>query len=349
MKREFLVPAALALSLAACSGNPLNNGSTDGSSGSTDGGITSSGDLPPGTASPTPSTDIVRYEATSTTDTGNGYARNVTYDSVHDTFTVTNLAFDGGNTYTRGTAVASLGPYAVYEAASSYADTSTGAPIDQFLYRALYGVGPNGKTQFAIVRTGAYAGYGFGGFVYTRTGGVTLPTTGQADFTGPYAALRDFNGTSGIEYVTGDVEMAIDFNGFTPTGDAQSGTAITGTITNRAIFDVNGNDITANVLAALSSTTGVTQTVLPTLVFDTAPGAMTVNGEISGTIGSRVVSTAGVTSFESGKFYGIVADTDATNGQTADQIVGVIVITSTDPRATNVTTRETGGFILSRP
>ncbi|MBK8440173.1 MAG: hypothetical protein IPL38_12055 [Rhodobacter sp.] len=60
--------------------------------------------------------------------------------------------------------MASLGPYQVYEAAAVVNDPLTLRPIPQFQHRLIAGVSTSGQTEFAIVRTGAYAGYGFGGF-----------------------------------------------------------------------------------------------------------------------------------------------------------------------------------------
>jgi len=327
-------PLALMLALAACGGNSLNN-VAPGTDGGTDGGIDSDRELPPGTESPTRNSDIVRYEAED--GAGSGYVTSVSYDRATDTFTVDNLAFDGDNAYRRGVAVGSLGPYAVYESDSAYIDSQTGAPIEQYTHRALYGVSRTGETEFAIVRTGSYVGYGFGGFIYERNGSVTLPTEGQASFTGDYAALRDFQGRGGLEYVTGDMAMAIDFDDF------NSGAAVRGEITNRAIFDLNGRDITAEVLAALSEDTNVTQSVLPTVVFQVGPGTLDANGEMAGLADSAVPTDTGTReAYESGNFYAVVS------GDGAQEVTGIIVLTADDPRFDGVTVRETGGFILYR-
>jgi hypothetical protein len=115
-------------------------------------------------------------------------------------------------------------------------------------------------------------------------------------------------------------------------------------VTNRAIFDINGRDITNDVIRALSDKTGVPLTALPTLVFKVGPGVMDRNGEIVGNIDSNVLNRGGAAAvFEDGKYYAVVA------GPNADEIVGVIVVEADDPRYTGVTVRETGGFLLSRP
>jgi hypothetical protein len=340
MNRTLLPLAAAVLALAACDGNPFGAGTTPQPPAPPDpGGIDSGRTLPPGTAAPTRDTRIVRTEPTGTgNQQGNGFVTNVAYDAATDTFTVDNLGFDGDNRYTRGTRVGSLGPYAVYENADVFNDPLTAVPIGQFAHRALYAVSPSGRTEFAIVRTGAYTGYGFGGFIYQRNGSVVLPTAGQAAYAGTYAALRDFNGRTGIEYATGDMEVAIDFNDF------NAGNAVQGRVSNRAIFDIDGRDITNDVIRALSDKTGVPLTALPALVFKVNPGVMDRNGEMVGNIDSTVLNRGGAaTVLEDGKYYAVVA------GPNAEEIVGVIVVEADDPRHTGVTVRETGGFLLSRP
>ena len=335
MISKFL-PLAAVLALVACGGgNPLGTGTGDDDGSGDDGGIVSDRVLPPGTASPSRNTSIRRYEAKDAE--GNGYARDLTYDAATDTFSVDNLGFDGANSYKRGVAVGSLGPYAVYESAMSYADDVTGRPIDQFNHRAIYGVSKTGQTEFAVVRTGAYVDYGFGGFAYQRNGSVTLPTSGQAAFTGAYAGLRDFKGIGGLEYATGDMRIDIDFRDF------NDGNAVKGYVANRAIYDLAGNDITNDVLAALNTKNSTTETALPTLVFKVGPGVMDINGEIAGELNSFVQPTGkAVEEYEAGKYYAVVSGTDP------DEVTGIIVVESDDPRNDGVTARETGGFILYR-
>ena len=178
--------------VAACDGNPFMTVTTPPVT--TDPSVSEL----PGTTNPTASGSISRSEAKNAGPggvavVGNGFAEGIHYDAANDTFTVDNLAFDGGNVYHRDTSVPTLGPAKVFAASSTYADSQTGASIDQFSYRALYGVSKTGKTNFAIVRTGAYIPYGFGGFIYNRSGSVTLPTSGQAEYTGEYAGIRDFD------------------------------------------------------------------------------------------------------------------------------------------------------------
>lgn len=296
-------------------------------------GLESDRVLPPGTASPTPSNTIFRKEATSDT-TGDGFAEGFSYDAAADTFTVDGLAFDGDNVYERDAAVASLGPYAVYEADAAVTDSFDGDVVSQFNYKALYGVSNTGNTEFAIVRTGAYVGYGFGGFIYQRNGGVTLPTSGQATYEGDYAGLRDFDGTGGVQYVTGDINMAIDFDDF------NSGDGVRGEVSNRRIFDTAGNDVTNDVLDAINAENASSITALPQLIFAVGPGTLDENGEMVGELFSSFADDSGAAvEFESGSFYALVA------GDDAEEIVGVVVV---EGAVGDITARETGGFIAYR-
>ena len=334
--------------VTGCSGNPFidapDPGPGPGPGPGTDPGTGISRDgLPPGTASPTPDRSIVRREAK--TPEGNGYAEGFVYDSVADTFSVDGLAFDGGNVYQRGEQVGSLGPFAVYEADSTYADSVTGTPIDQLLHRAIFGVSTSGNTEFAIVRTGSYIPYGFGGFIYQRNGEVTLPVTGQATYSGDYAATRDFEGRGGIEYATGQMTIDIDFEDFNASTGVYPG-GVKGVVTDRVIFDVTGQDITNDVLSALNIELGSSLSSMPVLAFTIGPGVLDRNGEIIGNVGSNIVLPTGTEQYETGQYYAVISG-DATRGA-QDEIVGIIVVESEDPRFENVTVRETGGFIVYR-
>ena len=194
MTPKHVALLALVALLAACANdsNPVTDGPADDGDQQADGGgdggdgdapqdgdpIDSDGALPPGTASPEPDTSIFRFEARDA-EAGAGYATSFTYDSDADTFEIDNLGFDGDNVYARDDQVGSLGPYAVYENDSTFDDPQTGDPVLQLPHKALYGVSASGETEFAIGRTGAYVDYGFGGFIYQRNEGVTLPDSGQ--------------------------------------------------------------------------------------------------------------------------------------------------------------------------
>jgi hypothetical protein len=365
MTRILMLLLALGLAGACSTGdgsNPFDEEETaedgDGEGGDAGGDagepIESDRTLPPGTANPAPDRSIFRREAFDA-ENGAGYAESISYDSTADVFYVDNLAFDGNNAYARDDQRPSLdtapaggradaGRFAVYENANPILDTLNTEPIDQLPHKAIYAVSQSGETEFAIVRTGAYINYGFGGFVYQRNGtdaagnpvSVTLPTEGQANYQGEYAGLRDFQGRSGLEYVTGDMRMAIDFEDFNdPTG-------VRGEITNRRVYDAfSNNEITTDLVTALNQDGG-SFTQLPTLLFRVGPGVLDENGEITGQAFSSDVTNTQVEVYEEGNYYAVLSGPDA------DEVVGIVVVESEDPRFTGITARETGGFIATR-
>lgn len=305
------------------------------------------GALPPGTREPRRDSSIQRFEPRD--DQGGGRINSpVIYDARNDTFTVDNLAFDGFNTYSRGRAVSSMGGYAVYEADVEVTDFLTGNAVGQLLpYRAILGVSQNtvenedGETvprsAFAIVRTGGYINYGFGGFVYEREGGVVLPTEGQATFSGGYGGIRVFDARGGLEFVRGDMTIDIDFNDF----NANAG--VKGRVTNREFFNSNGTSIVTG--------TGEGQLPNPDVFFvitDGAGSSVDRNGEITGEVISAYVpdGASAPVEYETGTYFAIISG-DLTDRADGGEITGVMVIDSTDPRD-DVPARETGGFILYR-
>lgn len=358
MARNLLFILALGVT-AGCSGsaadsplNPFDPTPTDtatdgGADGGTndpttpiDGGLA----LPPGTANPSPSTSITRYEARA--EDGSGFAEAPSYNATDDTFYVDNLPFDADdNTYTRDDQVASLGPvgttgpFAVYEGSGTEIDPVTGKPIRQITYKALFQRSTSGRTELVIVR-GDYENYGFGGWAYQRNGEVVLPTSLQATFTGPYAALRDFKGKGGLEYATGDLRLDVDFE---DTNGTLTQDAIKGTVTNRRIYDVNGTDVTQDVIDALAADAGRPFTGIPAIVLGVNASTIDVNGEFTGTYENGYIDGNGdFVTFQTGTYQGILAGPDPS------EAVGTIVTTSEDPRFENVTVRETGGFIATR-
>ncbi len=351
MTHKFVLLAAM-LSVTACMGggdgsNPVNNpgGGTEEPDDPL-GGITTVDTIPPGTPKPSPATAIIRSEPQG--GDGTGFATGFSYDGAKDEFTVDNLAFDGENTYTRDPLVGTLSTgatvYALYEADITVDDPLNGAPVDQFNYRALYGQSKNkladGRptTEFAIVRTGSYIPYGFGGFIYQRNGNVVLPDTGFAKFTGDYAGLRDFAGRGGLEYATGDMEILIDFEDF------NTGSGVAGTVKNRAIFAQDGTDLTADYITALNAEYGGVYAGLPVLRFVISDGVANANGEIIGNVTSSIQPASGaLEQYEAGTYYAVVS------GDPANEIVGVLTVESDLPNVDGVTARETGGFILHRP
>ena len=352
MFRIISTVSALSL-LAACSGDqPFDFGATataepdEGSEVTTEeeaaqqtGGLDVGVALPEGSTALSPTAAIFRFE--SPDEGGGGLVQSVTYNQADDSFTIDNLGFDGANVYTRTGAVDTLGEnlrqYAVYDADDFAFDALDGDPILQNgPYRAIVGVSKNAvggeaRTSFAIVRTGGYAGYGFGGFIYERNGSVTLPVSGQAHFDGEYAGARVYGGAGGLEFTTGDISVDIDFSDF------NANDAVNGTLSNRLVFATDGTEVATGY--------GPGELPVPNVNFVVVEGVQTLteNGEVSGSLTSYLDGVL----YEEGTYYGIIGGdmTDPTDG---GELVGVFVIESDDPRYTDITAQETGGFILYR-
>jgi hypothetical protein len=317
----------------------------------TDGGDTGSGDTGGGDTGG----DTGGNNTGNTFDNGGGRAEEFTYNPDDDTFSVDNLAFDGEAAYSRVTiaSVARLGPndsYAVYEADRVVADAVDGDPVEQIVpYRAIVGISnvkTNGvpRTSFAIVRTGGYEDFGFGGFVYQRSGDVVMPTTGQARFDGDYAGMRVFDGAGGLEYTEASMRIDLDFDD--PT-DATAG--VKGLLYNRVAYALNG-DVIASNNGTVNTLDGILP--LPNIGFvldgDNGNVSVSVDGELNGSLAANeyIDESGNAVTYESGTYYAILAgDTTQLDG---GEIVGVLVIDSTDPRRDGVTVQETGGFILYR-
>ncbi|WP_432690862.1 hypothetical protein [Pseudooceanicola sp. C21-150M6] len=317
-------------------------------------------DLPPGTENPSARSVITRSEAE--TESGGGTALGYEYRGDTDEFYVDNLPFDADNVYARGTSISSIGPtsaFQVYESDSGTIDPVTTTPVSTFSYRAIYGQSRSGQVQFAIVRSGNYVDYGFGGYVYQRNGETTdgtatpfvLPDCSgacQADYRGDYAGIRVFEGSGGLEYTQGEAQLKVDFEDF---NEQRTGAVLF--VRDRRLFDVNGNDITASYLAALEDLDPSTRIIndevedgyMPTIVSVVDPTNVDTNGEIAGEISSYVGDSGGtVTELDSGNYYAILSGEGAES-----EVVGIVVVESSDPRFGGaVSVQETGGFILYR-
>lgn len=198
-------------------------------------------------------------------------------------------------------------------------------------YRAILGLSDNTengqpRTSFAVVRTGGFIGYGFGGYVYQHEGGVVIPSSGFALYTGDYAGLRIFEGQSGLEYTAGDVELSFDFAGF------GNGAVVRGSISNRIAYAEDGTLVALDVDPSNGICDGCL--ILPDIVWMVQAG-------------SSVLDENGDTqTYEEGEFFAILAG-DTTDAADGGEVVGVVVVTSTDLRTDN-SAQEAGGFILYR-
>ena len=367
MKKQ-IISLALIAGLAACSGgNPFDDPAENPEETPVDGGeevvegegtgIERDG-IPPGTTSASPDSGLFRSEAKGSADSGDGFAQGVSYNSARDEFTVDNLAFDGDSPYTRVAAdingdgtvdpIRDLnGRFAVYEAPVLANDPVTGDAIDQFTYRAVYGVSRNRTrdadgnitatpaTEFAIVRTGSYIDYGFGGFIYQRNSSVTLPNSLQAQYRGRAGGLRDFDGSPTLQYTTANVVIDVDFDDFNDSENVR-GDGVKGSITGRRVYNLAGQEVASD-----NTTAGPLG--LNDVNFVISPDVLDRNGEIVTDIFSLDDDGGRV---EEGKFYAVMS------GDDPNEIVGVYVLEGSpgdsDAAGELGTARDTSGFIIYR-
>ncbi|RYH02318.1 hypothetical protein EU805_10745 [Salipiger sp. IMCC34102] len=329
---RILTTAALLASLTACGdGQPIID---DPEAQGPDADL----DLPPGSEADEVSanSDIFRFEPRD--DEGGGLVTDVSYNADNDTFRVDNLGFDGPNVYRRKDGdLATLGGARVYQAQARTPDFLTGDPVEQLTpYIALYREGGglvDGEPQvsFAIVRSGGFSNFGAGGYVYERNGGVVLPDSGQATFSGPYAGLRIFSpGRAGLEYVRGNMTLDIDFEDF------NANDAVKGRVTDRRYFDKNGDRVR------------VFENGPPDLTITIQEGIPSLNadGEINVPVVNYIFREGEREVFEEGTFTGIIAGD--TTQRPGGRVVGVVTVTAEDPREEGSTMKETGGVILTR-
>jgi hypothetical protein len=136
------------------------------------------------------------------------------------------------------------------------------------------------------------------------------------------------------------MQVDIDFNDFNPN-EGLNGKGVKGLVQNRKIFDLDGNDITATVLAGINEDKKASLTELPILQFVVQSGNLDLNGELEGQLDSVFRDDNGdLQDLEAGKYYAMIS------GPNADEMVGILVVTSSN---NGVKARETGGFILYRP
>lgn len=94
-----------------------------------------------------------------------------------------------------------------------------------------------------------------------------------------------------------------------------------GYVENRRIHSLGGVDITDDILTLINEDRGLNSTpisVLPTLFFADGPGVLDANGQMEGQVNAAIGSEV----FDSGKYYAVLS------GDDADEIVGVLVVTS---------------------
>ncbi|WP_137702163.1 HupA family protein [Marimonas lutisalis] len=236
------------------------------------------------------------------------YRDNGTVDPSDDTLLINNLPFDntneseGGYTYTEPPLPNGFSRY-----------ESPIVPVGEVQYFAVFR--RSGYAQVGAVASGDYASYGYGGAAAQRfdAAGVPAERAEAYSFSGEYAAVRVTDGTDVVEYVTGEVNLQADITDFDNIG------AVVGDITNRQLYDVNGNQ-----LLVLTDVVN-----LDVAEIDFSNAAIRSSDANNGSGGL------------SGSWQGIFA------GPNGEEIAGIVVLEGTAEKPNPV--RETGAFIAAQP
>ena len=119
--------------------------------------------------------------------------------------------------------------------------------------------------------------------------------------------------------------------------------AVDGFVFNRRVFDINGNEITSDILARVGEENDATLTQIPTIRFIITQNSLDQNGEMFGQVFSTFVDNAGdAVNFEEGNYYAVLS------GDDAEELVGVIVTQTTLDPSSPGGARDTTGFTIYR-
>ncbi len=241
---------------------------------------------------------------------------NISYNPDTDTLTLNNIPFDDpDNAYQRIPGTKFNNGFNAYQSAP--------APgTNEIQYFAVFRRSDSGHSQVAAAGTTAYVDFGYGGAGAQRLGAApSLPSNGIYSYSGEYAGVRTSlnagaNGENTINYVTGDVELAVDFDDFDDTG------TVGGFVTNREIYDNAGQPLGAldGFISLQDSTIDFTNATI-----ETATASEVVGGNI----------------VRSGNWEGVLA------GPGASEVAGILFVEGSTGNANNGI-REVGGFIAER-
>ncbi|WP_299045472.1 hypothetical protein [uncultured Tateyamaria sp.] len=307
MKRTILAFALLG-GVAACGdGNPFTSDSDDGFDEAVEGA-----DPAPSTQSAEEFDGLLSLNGVTYNDGG------TPADPTDDTLFLNNVPFDSsdatGGAYTRtGTLPNGFERF----------ESPVAAPPDSRQFFAVFR--RTSVSQVTAVGSDEFIGPGFGGALAQRIGPGAVPAERPAAyiFTGDYAGIRETStdgGAEGLQLVTGDVVMSVDVLDFDVSG------AVDGTITNRQLFDQDGNSLgTLDDFVSLS--TAEIDFTNATIEASNLSVQSTVTGDSAG----------------SGDWSGVFA------GPNGEEIAGIVVIDGTldtDPTNGAGTVRETGTLIV---
>lgn len=364
---KFVLFPMLMSGLVACGSNNVSVGLD----GDDDTEFTVVGDLR-GTENPTAAGSIVRLHAGDPEDDYTLSADSVEVQDGGDTLIITGMPFDGDeDRYVSFETAGTNGDFTVYRNEQMQAtDPLSGIPIGQARYLAVHQESADGLTYVTVVAsTHNTENRNLEGFIYGRNGGVTLPTVNQAGYGGDYAGVRFFDdsNTTQVEYVSGTMTMAIDFENLNSPG------ALYFSVANRQAFDEDGN-----LLGNLTPIGGFAENfvidpqgefqaegetgIVNAAVFDEDEGEYVANGTISvgdGTIhgvlaGDNAQTIVGTIVLEGGNYFFANQVWVDVNDNGINESVSVVGDGGADgdfylaDDTVTVPVNETGAFILER-
>lgn len=269
MKPSLGAGLALAMALTACGGST----SDDETSGTTSPGeVTGRG----------PATVI---------GTGSSATR-ITYDAAADELIVESIPFDADVFTGRYTRTPGL-DHGAFQAYTSTDGVDT--------YVAYYDASASGGVAAAVINSNEFTDHGYSGSMYARNGTVVLPSAGQkASYSGDYIGLRTNDGTTTMDTITGDADLAADFSDMT----------IRGRISNRVIVVSETGAAVGNDLVLVDGAINRENATFSGTVEEATGGldaTGTYEGVIGGTNGSEVAGVLVITSGDLKEVGGFVA------------------------------------------
>lgn len=234
---------------------------------------------------------------------------NITYDPDSDTLTLNNIPFDDpDNVYERIQSEKFSNSFDAYESVPT-------SGTNEVEYFAVFRRSDSGQSQVAAAGTNSYVNFGYGGAGAQRLGNQpNLPSSGIYSYNGEYAAVRTTRDgvNNGVTFVTGDANLRVDFDDFDVGGAAG------GSISNRQVYNTNGQSV-----GALDGYISLTDT---TIDFENSSIATSTATEFDGT---------GDATGAGGNWQGVFA------GPGGSEIAGIVFVEGSE-------VREVGGFIATQ-
>ncbi|WP_298257022.1 hypothetical protein [uncultured Litoreibacter sp.] len=194
-----------------------------------------------------------------------------TADPSDDTLNINNIPFDTETGFYNRAATLPNG-WGLYE-------SDERGQSGRLRYSAMFNRSASGNVEGGVAASPDWLGTAnnAGALVRRNNSAISLPVNGIIQYTGTYGGIRELDndvvGGAGIELVTGDASVLIDFDDFDITGD------IVGFITNRQVYDAD----TQALLGTLASVSLAEAFINRTDATIDESTAVAVDGTLNGT------------------------------------------------------------------